>query len=187
MKTIYVIAIFVAAFIVVTVAISQVNPELTGKAVEMQKAEPSFFARLFGIGDNTELLETEVVEEVIESAEPEDLGVAEVSDECRAVIVENPELSGNDICSGIGKDCKWILAERTRTYYETELEGSDIDCSGKIQAEMKEYSLSAISCSGIAINLDTNSCSRMTTVASDEPRLGDVKVTAYQPFEVMCC
>ncbi|MBU2590141.1 MAG: hypothetical protein KKA65_02225 [Nanoarchaeota archaeon] len=185
MKTRYVIGIFVVALFVVTIAITQINPDVTGDAIEVQASNPGFFAKLFGIKKAVnEQVQAELIEE---TQQAEQMGNALINENCRAVKVENSQLNGDNICSNTGKNCQWIFAERTRTYYETELEGSQINCEGKIQAVMKEYSFSAIACSGISTGFNSESCSRMTTVASDEPRLGDVKVSEYQPFEVMCC
>jgi len=186
MKTPYIIGIFVIALFAVIIVITQINPELTGDAIEVQQQEISFFQKIFGI-KNTVTQNVEVIDNAIEIEDAEQVGEILVSDDCRAIKVEDAQLSGDSICSSIGKDCKWILAERTKTYYESDLNAPQINCNGMIQAIMKEYSLSAIVCSGISNGEGSSSCSRMTTIASAEPRLGEVKVSGYQPFEVMCC
>ena len=179
MRTISVIGLFIMAFLVVAGAIHIVGSEgISGSATGVQLAKPNFLQRIFGVGDS----EAEAMEVQEETT---GIGDLEPSEEpCIAVRFEEGMHSGqtaNQICSD--RDCQWVMSVRERQYFDSD---SNI-CQGKIEAKSKEYSLAEHSCSEPLFVTEGGACSKFTTVKSAEPRLGDVLLTEYNPFEIMCC
>ncbi|MBR9683488.1 hypothetical protein GOV03_03020 [Candidatus Woesearchaeota archaeon] len=163
------------------------SDNFAGEAIRVASVDPRLSTEALPISD-VELMDAPEIG--VEA--PMDVPDIEVGVSCTPVKFDDDihtGMNGNNICQDIGKTCQWVFSERTKTYYETEIEGGPliVDCNGEVEAEMKEYSLTEITCSGLATWFSSETCYRFSTVRSDEPKLGDVKTSEYQPFEIMCC